>query len=278
MTREGRIKRSWRLTSAAWDLVRTRWEMQALAFMGVLFAGIASVLILYLGGYFDHPRQNSGDVVLLGLLAGYASTLVSVFFNVALAAAADEAMDGERMTLGEALQEALNCFASIALWSLISLGVGVLLNAIARRIPWGGRLVEWLVGTAWSLTTIFVVPLIALERAEPVPAIRRSAKLIKRRWGEGISGTVTIAAWTVVATIPAAIVLCIGLGVAGRNPGAGTLLIAVGFLAIIATCVLASAARNVFAVALYRYSLDEESGSFPLADLADPFERRQRSS
>jgi hypothetical protein len=277
MANRGRIRRSWRLTRSAWDLVRSRWEMQALAFMGILFAAIASILILYVGGYFEHGRHDQGSMLFVALLAGYASTLISVFFNVALAAAADEAMDGERMTLGEALEEAARNFGSIALWSLISLGVGVLLNAIARRIPLGGRVVEWLLGAAWALTTIFVVPLIALENAEPVPAVRRSAKLLKRRWGEGVSGTLTIAAWTVLATIPAVFVICIGLGVSDRNPGAGTLWIAVGLLMIIVTWVLASAARVVFAVALYRYAVDESTDGFPLKDITDPFEGRKAS-
>lgn len=273
--RGGRIARSWRLTRVAWGLMRTHREMQVLAFLGVVSATAASGLILYLGGYFSDGQDDRGHLAVIALLAGYASTLVSVFFNVALASAADEALEGRSIDVREALRESMGCLASIAIWSAIAVAVGVLINTIARRIPWGGRLLEWLAGTAWALATIFVVPVLALEGRQAVPAIRRSAELFKTRWGEGISGNLTIGAWTLLVTLPAAFAICTGLSVADRYTEAGVLLVAGGVITMVVACVLASATRGVFAVALYRYAIGDSAGPFPVADLDQPFEPRR---
>jgi hypothetical protein len=52
----------------------------------------------------------------------------------------------------------------------------LLIGEIANRLPGGGRLAGWLMGAAWGLATIFAVPLLALEDARPVEALRGSAR------------------------------------------------------------------------------------------------------
>lgn len=246
--------------------------MATLAFAGIASAMVFTALIFVLGGFFSDPGEgNNGRLGLVAMIALYPSVLVSVFFNVALATAASAAFDGERMSAGEAVRIAWGKRGRIAAWSLISALVGVVISEIASRLPGGAKLVGWLAGAAWGLATIFVVPILAMDSVGAVSAVKRSAGLVKSRWGEGVTGNVAIGAWSVIVAIPAAIVLGIGAALLATQPGAGLALVATGLVALVGISTVVAATRQVFAVALYRYAIDAPIGGFPAADLESPF-------
>jgi hypothetical protein len=250
--------------------------MISLALMGAGFAIAGVAIVLYAGGYFSGAHYSRSHFALVWLIALYPLTFISVFFNVALASAAGAHFDGRRLGLGEALRAAYDRIDRIALWALLSAGVGLLISEIANRLPGGGRLVGWLMGAAWGLATIFAVPLLALEDARPVEALRGSAHLVKSRWGEGLTGVVGIGAWTVIALIPVGVLIGVGATVANSSPAAGIPIIALGLLVVVVIAALTTATRQVFAVALYRYATDTPVGGFAQADLEHPFELRKR--
>jgi hypothetical protein len=268
---EGRIGRGWRLTKVAWTLIRRDRTMLALAFLAVAGATFFTGLIFYFGGYFSHHRGHHAGLGLVALVALYPSVLVSVFFNVALASAASAAFDGERMSVGEALRIAWGKRGRIAIWALIAAFVGMLISEIASRLPGGAKLVGWLAGAAWGLATIFVIPILAMESVGALDAAKRSAGLVKNRWGEGATGSVAIGAGSAVVALPAAFTLGVGVAIAPRQPGAGFALIGIGAIALVGISIVAAATRQVFAVALYRYAIDAPIGSFSPADLEHPF-------
>ncbi len=273
---EGRMARGWRLTMAAWRLMRRDPTMIALALLGTGFGALGAGLLLYFGGYFSHGVHSRGHFALLALVGLYPLTFVSVFFNVALAAAAQASFDGGRIGLGEALGASWRRLGHIALWSLLAAGVGAVLSEIAARIPGGGRIVAWLFGAAWALATIFVVPMLALEDAGPIEALKGSARLVKDKWGEGLTGLVGIGAWTAVVAIPAAILVGAGVVVNIRHPASGVAMIVAGVIALILVSAMASATRQVFSVALYRYAIGTPVDGFARADLERPFELKKK--
>ena len=237
-------------------------------------AGAAA--LLYFGGYFSGEGHSRGHFAVVALIALYPLTFISVFFNVAFAVAAQANFNGQTIGVGEALEASWRRLDKIALWSLLSAGVGFVLSEIAARIPGAGRLASWLLGAAWGLATIFAIPLLAIEDAGPVEALRGSGHLIKSKWGESISGLVGIGAWTVIVAIPAGILLAIGVGVSTHHPVTGIPMIAIGVGALVVVSALATATRQVFAMALYRYATDVPTGGFPAADLEYPFAPRKK--
>lgn len=255
----------------AWALIRSDRTMLLLAVTGVASATLFTFLVFFLGGYFS-PDGDSGDHLgLLALITLYPSTLITVFFNVALACAASATFDGERLTVGEAIRMAYGKRWRIALWSLIASIVGTLIAELANRLPGGARLFGWLLGSVWGLATIFVVPILAIEGVGTVDALKRSSGMVKRRWGEGLTGSISIGAWTVVAAVPLAILLGIGAAFLEQQPSTGVVLIGLSVLGLIAISVAAAATRQVFAVALYRYAIDAPIGGFATSDLEYPF-------
>lgn len=271
---ESRISRGWRITRASWLLIRGNTAILGLTALGIVGAGLAAFLVFFAGGVFSSGDDAALPPAVLGALAVYPCVLVGTFFNVAVALAASAALDGERISAREALRMARGKLGAIAGWSLIAAIVGVLLREIAERLPGGGRLLVRLVGAAWGLATIFVVPIIAIEGGNPMGAIRRSAGLVKQRWGEGITGSVAIGAIGVLLAVPGLLLFCLGAALVGASPAAGVACIVLGLASLVAAVVYATATRQVFAVALYRYAIDAPVGGFSAWDLQHPFAER----
>jgi hypothetical protein len=277
MENEGRIARSWRLTKTAWRLVRQDKAMVALALLGMTSGLIFVGAFTAIGGYSGDAGQ--GEVLIAILIALYPSTFLGVFFNVALASAANAALEGRRLSFGEALGESRKRLGKIALWSLLAAGVGALLAELSSRIPGGGRIASAVVGAAWGLATLFVVPILATVAPTPGPitALKDSVAVVRKRWGEGISGSVTISVWTVFVAIPAALLLGVGFAVMGSGSAAlGGVLVAAGGLLLFAVVALSSAVQQVFLLCLYRYATEGTARGFNEQDLANPpFSKRR---
>ena len=69
---------------------------------------------------------------------------------------------------------------------------GWCLRAIQERAGLLGRWVAGLFGLAWTVATFLVVPVLVSENVGPVDAVKRSAELLKRTWGENVVGNVGI--------------------------------------------------------------------------------------
>jgi hypothetical protein len=269
---EGRIARSWRLTRSAWRVVRSDRALLTLAALsGAL--GVGGVAVIFgLGGLFGAGGFSRGHVALAGLVVAYPLMFVSVFLNTAIAAAAAAALDGRRLSLGEALRVPARRIGTVALWALIAAGVGMLLEQIASRLPLGGSIAVRLVGVGWSLASLFAIPILALEECSAPQCLKRSAHVVKERWGEGISGNVMISAWTILVTIPLVVVFAVALGASYRVPATRDAVIFAGVLVLVAIIAITTVVRQTFAVALYRYATTGSAeGPFEQRDLQAPF-------
>ena len=119
---------------------------------------------------------------------------VVIFFNTALVGAAIALLKGERPTVDLALELAVSRIGIILGYAVISATVGVLLNALARRLGLIGRLIEGALGLAWAAATFLVVPILAAEGIGPLRAIERSTALLRKTWGENLVGNAGITA------------------------------------------------------------------------------------
>jgi hypothetical protein len=270
---ESRTSRSWRLTRTAFALLRGDRTMAIVALLGAAFT-IAATLAIFDAAGWVHDPSREGHLLLLYAIFSWPITFVATFLNVALAAAADARLDGGRLTVREALGVAVARVGPIAGWSLLATGVGILLQQLAERVPVGGRIAGWLLGVAWGLVTFFAIPLLALEGCSPTGTVRRSARLIRARWGEGVGGTVLIGVWaTPLFGLAGGL---IGFGANAHGQTRETVIV-VGLAIMFLAISLITAARQVFAVALYRYATDgTAAGGFAEQDLRAPFNARRR--
>ncbi len=270
---ESRTARSRRLTRIAFTLLRRDRTMAILALLGAAFMIVATLAIFAAAGWLHDPGRE-GHLLLIYAIFSWPTTFVATFLNVALAAAADACLDGRRLTVREALGVAAARIGPIVGWSLLATGVGILLQQLAERVPVGGRIAGWLLGVAWGLVTFFAIPLLALEGCSPTGTVRRSSRLIRERWGEGVGGTVLIGAWATPLLLVGGGLIGVGVGAHGQ---ARVIMLTIGLGVVFASMALITAARQVFAVALYRYATDGSTrGGFAETDLRAPFSARRR--
>lgn len=196
------------------------------------------------------------------LVMVYALTFLGIFFNVALAAAADLSLDGQDSRLSDGLDVAWCRLGAIARWALVALAAGLLFGllesskGIARWIGRAGA-------AAWSATTFLVIPVIALEDTSAGDARRRSASIVKGCWPEEIAG---LTALRVVGVLLLAPVYLAGklLFRNGLHFTQDTeVFLVLGGLLWFATVIGLSTVRQVFAVSLYRDNVQEPAAESP---------------
>jgi hypothetical protein len=276
---EGRLARSWRLTRAAWQVVRGDRALLALGVISVVVGAIGLALVFVLSGSFDRGRLAGDRIALFALVLAYPLTFVSVFLNTAIAACAAAALGGRELSLGEALAVPMRRIGAVAVWALIAAVVGFVLEQLASRLPLGGSIAARLVGLGWSLASLFAIPILALEDCSAPEALRRSAHVVKKRWGESIGGNVIIGAWMALAVLAIVVVFAIAAVATNDLPAVRDAVIAVGVLALVSVIALQLLVRQTFAVALYRFvTTGDAPGPFADGDLRSPFGRSRRRS
>lgn len=83
---------------------------------------------------------------------------------------------------------------SLAAFSVLSTTIGLVLGFIEERIPFGGKVVAWLVSASWTIATLFAIPAIlhSKEYIGPFDATKQSIATIKKVWGEGVVSQLAI--------------------------------------------------------------------------------------
>lgn len=159
----------------------------ALAFVAFIVFGVPGALLLGI----DSTAGTVGGVLLLALGA-YVASFAVIYFNVALASGADQALRGEEPDIGAAKAVARSRVGSIAAWALVSAAVSVALGALRDKGGVAGSVGASIGGAIWSLVTFLVVPVLAFEGIGPFAAMKRSAGLFRQRWGQQVTGNVVI--------------------------------------------------------------------------------------
>ena len=145
------------------------------------------------------------------------------------------------------------CVGAILGWALLLTTVNLVLQALRDRAGLLGNLLLGAAAVAWGLATLLVVPILALEGLGPFAALSRSTALFREKWGEQLAGAASIGVlFAVLGVVPA--VVLVSLGVASGSDAVAIALLVVAVLIAVVAGILGSAARAVFAVALYRYA------------------------
>src|SRR6516225_2793959 len=100
----GRVRRGWGLTKKAWAVIRSNPGLARLPLTGGALALVAFAVLGTPGALLagsDSTGAVIGGIVVLAI-AAYLASLTVIYFNVVLAAAADQAMRGEEPDLSAA--------------------------------------------------------------------------------------------------------------------------------------------------------------------------------
>jgi len=295
----GTFKRSFGLVKSSWLVLREDKELMWLP----VISGIATLLtaapfLLGAAGLFvvdggttstattDQTSQSIGPAGIGGLalvlVAYFVAAYVAIFFQAALVLAANERMTGGDPTVRSALAAAWQHKGRIAGWAAISASVSFILQSLEQRAGVVGRIAVGLVGMAWALVTMLVLPILVIEQVGVKEAFTRSAAAFKRTWGENVVGNGGIGLVSFLAAL--VVVVCavpfLALGAAAGGGAAGGIMLAIGIavavVGLVLVTVFSAALSGVFRTALYRYAmLGEEFGGFTHEQIAGAFKPKK---
>jgi hypothetical protein len=260
----GRFARSLDLAKASWTVVKADKELLLLPVMSVasliLIVGSLAVPVAVLGGFTTGAAGDDPSTgAMLGAFLFYVvAYFITLFFNTALVGAAMMRMDGHDPRLSDGLRIAWERVGRIFVYACIAATVGMILRAIEERVGWLGQIVVKLIGVGWALATFLVVPVLVTRDVGPIEAVKDSASLLRRTWGENIIGNVGLGLVFGLAYFGLAIV-AVFVVMAAIQSGSTLLIalvVALGLLAFFTLSALHATMQGVYSAALYRYATD----------------------
>jgi hypothetical protein len=263
-----RIKSGWQLTKKSWGVFRSNPGLVRFAIASGVLSLLAVVLVVGPGLYLIDAESQVIGVILVAV-GIYLAAYISIYFAIGLAHSADRLMQGEAVTFGEGMAVAGSRAGAAAGWAFVSVVVMTIVRAIQERFGVAGAIVGGLAAAAWGVFTFLAIPVIAIEGTGPITTLKRCAHLVKSRWGEQVTGTVTIgAAVALFGILPGVLLIVGGVALWATSGVGGAALIAAGLVIVVIAALIQQVLSTIFGVALYRYVADEQAvGTFTTEDL-----------
>ena len=257
-----KLSRSFALLRASLAVLRADKELLVFP----LCSAIASLLVV---ASFALPLVASGALesldagespgagtVLIGFLFYLTQYFVIFFFNTALVGAAMIRLDGGDPTVSDGFRIAFSRVSAILGYAAIAATVGLILRIIEERAGFIGRWIVGLLGIAFTVATFLTVPILVSRGVGPIDAVKESAVLLKKTWGENIAGNVGLGLAFALAyflAIASAFVLFYLVAVLGSSMLFG-LVLAITVITIVGLALMHAAVQGIYSAALYRYA------------------------
>jgi len=274
-----RLSRSWELIKASGAVLRQDKEL----LLFPLFSSIATLLVaatfivpLILTGTFERSIAPGDETTYMVFLFLFYLVQYSIifFFNCALVGAAMIRLDGGDPTVRDGLRIASSRIVQIIGYAAIAATVGLILRLIEERAGFIGRWIAGLIGLAFTVATFLTVPILVSRDVGPVEAVKESAALLKKTWGENIIGNGGMGFVFFLFYLAACGIGMVFIFVAAQT-GSPVLIvpvIALVVLAVIGLALVQAALQGVYSAALYRYATEGNAGeAFPSSLLGEAF-------
>lgn len=256
----GRIGRGWQLTKMSLRVIRK--DKEILIFP--VLSGLITILILgsFVAGMFftgglsgiDNASNNWVFYVFFAVFY-FVSFFVAIFFNACIIGCATIRMNGGDPTVKDGLRIASQNIGRILVWALIAATVGLIIRAVQERVGMLGKFILGAIGVAWTIVTYFVVPVLIYEQTGPWGAVKRSASILKKTWGEALVGNLGMGIIFGLLAIPGLLAIFFGIyGIFAWGVAVGIALFAIALVYLLVVAVVGSAAESVLVAALYRFA------------------------
>lgn len=204
-------------------------------------------------------------IVFLVYLINY--TIV-IFFNIALMHCVKLYFEGEEVSISKGIHYSMSRIGYILSWAAFASTVGLILKIIQDNVGKLGKIIVGLLGWAWSISTFFVVPIVAYENRSPWDALKESVQMMKKLWGESLTASFSFGLIQFGALI---VMIGVGFLFGFINPFLGIGIGIIGFVLILATF---STLQSIFVSAVYhKVSSDinvKEFGNIEVDSLFSP--------
>jgi hypothetical protein len=263
----GSWARSKEITRTCFEVIKADKEMLLFPLLAGFFS-IAFALAMLFPTIIVHILRHEHVVFeplhyILTFVTYLGLAFVATFFNVCTVYTTKVRLEGGDATFFQSIGFAFSRIHLILAWSMVAATVGLLLHMLdnaGRRAGGLGKvliaILRSILGAAWSLITIFVVPVMVYEGVGPFAAIKRSIDTLKQTWGETLIRYYGLGFVQFVLLLPAFILMFLAVPAMARGvPAELTLgVLALLFLYIMAVILVFQVANTVFNTALYVYA------------------------
>jgi len=257
-----KFRDSWFLIKACAKLLRTNKKL-------VIFPIISSIAIIAVTIPFGLPiilqynvekSFSIFDTSMLPFVFIYYFLIytIIIFLNSALVGATNIRLNGGNPTLSDGIKIATRHLPSILGYSLISSTIGIILHWVQEELGIFGKIFSFIASFAWNVVVFLVVPILVIEGIGPIKAIKRSAELLKKNWGERIIGSMGIGLVSGIVFL-GILILFLPVGIYTYSERMYDITIVLGLLfvlVILLLIVISSALNTIYTLALYRYATE----------------------
>jgi hypothetical protein len=182
----------------------------------------------------------------------FASMFLATFCNVAFYHEIMQAMNGNTVSIRRGYHFAKTRWRPILWWSLLAGLVGYIIRIIEQRVGFLGKIITGLIGFAWSIASVFIIPTLVRdeETMNPLELLRHSAGTLKRTWGETVIGFVGMEAALIFITIP---IVIIAVMISAMTP---LFIFWMIFLIILPLSWIMNLVNSIYRCALYIYATE----------------------
>jgi hypothetical protein len=249
-----RFKTGLTLTRDSLTVLRKHPDLMLFPFFGGI-ATLAFGAVIYLTVFVGN--LIGGGLEYVALFAFYfATTFVASFCTAALVSSVDDVFHGREPTFRGGMAAAWEMKTELAVWSVISAVVGVILRSLERSDSMLTRIVAGFFALGWTITTFFVIPVIVFEDVSVDELFSKSADTFRETWGETLSsnfgiGLVQFVLW--LAGMGA--VVAIGVGLFALVPAVGTTTVVLGAIGVtVGVYLVGQTVQGITKTALYVYA------------------------
>jgi hypothetical protein len=185
-----------------------------------------------------------------------------IFFNTALVSCVLIRFNGGEPTLETGLRAAMSRLPQILAWAAVAASVGMILKMIERTNEKVARFLARLFGVVWTVITMFVIPVLVVEKVGPFTAIKRSTQILKEKWGEVLGAKIGLGLLSFLLAIPGILLFLLAFLLFFKEMiVAGVIVFALMFLYFIALAPVLVALGVILNTVLYQYAV---TGNPPL--------------
>lgn len=251
-----RLSTGFRLTRGSLRVLRGSPSLMAFPLvggLGTLAFGTVLSLTVFVADLVD-------GWLTLGVLFGFyiVTTFVASFFTAALVASVDDAFHGREPTLTGGIAAAWAIKRQLAVWAAISAVVGVFLRSLECSESLLSRYAAGLFAVGWTITTLFVVPVLVFQDVSVSGMFSQSASTFKRTWGESLSANFGIGLLQFVVWLGGvAVIVAVGAGLFSLVPWLGTSTVILGVFGLsVGVSLGGRTVKGIVKTALYVYATE----------------------
>lgn len=259
--------RGWEIARGSWRIFKAEKGLLAIEILsGIGMLAVLGLvgLIAYLAGVHElvFSSENSGLSAVVGIAAATLFYLiygvVYSYFTGAFVHMVCTRLDGEDPTLKGSFGAANKRFKHLAAFGVVHGAVSVLVETMQERLPFAGKIIGFLGSIAWSVASIFAIPVIMMNEKPvgPINAVKESAGLIKKTWGEGAISQMSImlAGFAVALLNMFFFGLAAGAAAVASLNGLAVGLLIAGAVALVFVGIVFSMLASIAQAALYYYA------------------------